>query len=112
TDAAESPEYAHRKGRSRDPPPGGGVRPRKVARLAAVRDQLLPRLAGPGGAATIGAGRALALTTAEHELGFQATYEETLAIWEANARTWHFRGPPRRPSRGDVDTYRHLAGDR
>ncbi len=41
-------------------------------------------------------------------LGFDASPEDRVAIWEANARKWPRAGPPWRPSPGDVAIYRRL----
>lgn len=43
-------------------------------------------------------------------LGFNATKEEILKIWENNAKGWHSSSSPWRPSRSDVEIYEKLAG--
>jgi SAM-dependent methyltransferase len=43
-------------------------------------------------------------------LGYAGTREESRAIWERNGRRWAL--VPGRPTRGDVDVYRRLIGER
>ena len=50
--------------------------------------------------------------SAELGLGVKETARELAAGWEATARRWGERKPPWRPSAGDVDVYRRLAGER
>ena len=45
-------------------------------------------------------------------LGFNATKEENLQIWEDNAACWHASGPPWRPSKDDIRLYQKLAGEK
>lgn len=45
-------------------------------------------------------------------LGFNATKEEVLQIWENNAQRWHSSGPPWRPSQDDIRLYQKLAEEK
>lgn len=45
-------------------------------------------------------------------LGFNATKEENLKIWEDNAKLWHGSCPPWRPSGDDIAIYEKLAGEK
>jgi len=48
----------------------------------------------------------------ENTLGFNATKEEVLRIWEENAKRWHVSGSPWRPSAGDIELYNKLGGEK